>query len=62
MRLYFKCGGCIRSCNHEMSGTPDEHLERYLVCPDITTHEKRYQDPIMEKDKSDWFVVTGVKK
>jgi hypothetical protein len=40
-----------------MQGTQDEHLERYLVCLDITMHDKKYQDPIMEKDPSEWVVV-----
>jgi hypothetical protein len=54
--LNFKCNGCVRKCKIEAQGTPDERLERYFICPDITMHDKKYQDPIMEKDPSKWDV------
>lgn len=50
--LRFQCNGCVTKCKHSINGTLDEHLERYLICPDITMHEKKYRDPIMKKDPS----------
>ncbi len=55
--LNFQCNGCVRKCKHSINGTLDEHLKRYLICLDITMHDKKYQDPIMEKDPSNWEMI-----
>jgi DNA-directed RNA polymerase subunit RPC12/RpoP len=54
-RMQYVCNECARKCQISIGATESDHMDRYLVCPDVTMHLPRIQIETIKYNKSRWL-------